>query len=118
MRKRSVVEGAIDFSGLFESEVLIDLLLRCWEHPLADDEDFRNDLLESATQALHYAAAGNSLIDGLPASKTNFIAAIWYSESVALSVNSIEIPNEILEKRKKWLGLIRRSIPSCFHEQE
>ena len=118
MTNHSIVDITIDFSGLFESEVLTELLLRYWEHPLADDKEFRNNLLEAATDALRYAATGRKLIDSLPAQKTNFIVAIWYSESVSISTNDVDIPPDIMQERKAWLDRIKRSIPSCFREPD
>jgi hypothetical protein len=34
---------------MFEAELLLKLMLRFWRHPLADDRDFWDDLIESAT---------------------------------------------------------------------
>ncbi|QDU11277.1 hypothetical protein [Gimesia aquarii] len=118
MTDHSIVERTIDFSGLFESEVLTELLLRYYKHPLADDKEFRNNLLEAATGALRHAAAGMKLIDSLPAMKTNFIVAIWYSEGVSISTDDQDIPTEMMLERKAWLERIQRLIPSCFQEPE
>jgi hypothetical protein len=48
----SVAKRCLAFSGLFEAEVLIELMLRYWGHPLATDKDFRESLLESAASVL------------------------------------------------------------------
>ena len=48
----SNAERALAICSLFESEVLIWLLLRTWQHPFAEDATYRNELLESATAVL------------------------------------------------------------------
>jgi hypothetical protein len=100
-------------TGTFEAEVLLELMLRFWKHPHADDPEFRNALLERTAEALRAAVAGHLLIDGLPAAHTNLIAAIWYAERNSLGVGS-EDSRAILAARKKWLVKVERALPSCF----
>ena len=40
----SQFDAAIRFCGLFEAELLVDLMLRYWEHPCAGDREVVNDL--------------------------------------------------------------------------
>ena len=51
----SNAERSLAICSLFESEVLVWLLLRSWDHPLAEDADFRNQLLETAAAVLDTA---------------------------------------------------------------
>jgi len=106
--------------SLFESEVLIWLLLRNWHHPLAEDSDFRNQLLETATAVLDAAATGpqkSVFIEGLPASDMNLIAAIWYAEHRALEDLDTESGGD-RGARLRWLEAVRRGLPSCFCPQD
>lgn len=109
----SIVRASLKLTGLFEAELLLELMLRYWSHPLADDRDFRNSLLENAAEALRIAAAGQKIIDGLPPRKTNLVAAIWYAEWAELDVTP-DPDAENLEGRRKWLEVVRRAVPSCF----
>jgi len=106
----SVAKKCLSFSGLFEAELLIELMLRYWEHPLASVPDFRNELLERAAEALRLSIAGQQLMEAIPPKQMNFVAAVWYAEWCAVS-NGAEDPRG---KRKAWLKKIRRTIPSCF----
>src|SRR5262245_23502869 len=112
----SIAEESLRFSGLFEAEVLAELMLRYWKHPLADDKEFRNNLLENASEALRFAISGQPLIEGLPAEFTNLVAAIWYCEWNTV----INIPEgePLLDRRQAWLGRVKRSLPSCFCNPE
>jgi hypothetical protein len=109
----SIVDKCLSFTGLFEAEILTELLLWRWDHPLKDDAEFRNDLLESAAAALEEAAEGQKLFDELPAAETNLVAAIYFAEWSALNLGS-EDPGG---RRKAWLSQFRAAIPSCFHPQ-
>jgi hypothetical protein len=106
----SVAEQCLAFSGLFEAEVLIELMLRHWQHPLALDADFRNDLLESAANVLRSCVTGQTVMLGIPPEQMNFIAAVWYAEWNALQ-SGAEDPEAL---RKAWLHTVRKAIPSCF----
>ena len=110
----SVVRRSLEFASLFEAELLTELMLRFWQHPLADDRSYRNDLLEAATEALQHAANGEQLLESLSPESTNFVAAIWYAEWVAMPSSEAEDPPDLHERRTKWLESIRRAIPSCF----
>jgi hypothetical protein len=100
----------LDLSGLFEAEVLIELMLRYWQHPLAADRDFRNGLLEGASDVLRACVAGQKVMEDLPPKQMNFIAAVWYVEWNALA-GGAEDPQG---QRQAWLEAVRKSIPSCF----
>jgi len=116
----SNAERSLAICSLFESEVLVWLLLRNWDHPLAEDGDFRNQLLETATAVLDTAATGprNSVfIEGLPAPDMNLIAAIWYAENRALEDMETE-SGGAREARLRWLDAVRRGLPSCFCPQD
>ncbi|HUT95513.1 MAG TPA: hypothetical protein VMY37_39020 [Thermoguttaceae bacterium] len=116
----SNAERSLAICSLFESEVLVWLLLRNWHHPLAEDDDFRNQLLETATAVLDTAAHGprNSVfIEGMPASDMNLVAALWYAENRALEDLQIESSEEH-GARLRWLEAVRRGLPSCFCPQD
>ena len=51
---------------MFEGELLTELMLRYWRHPLAENAEFRSDLIENAAKALRLSIEGNNLIEGLP----------------------------------------------------
>jgi hypothetical protein len=53
------------FSGLYEAELLIELMLRHWQHPLAEDGEFRNNLLEGAADVLRSCVAGQPALEGI-----------------------------------------------------
>ena len=110
----TVVETSLTVSGLFEAEVLTELLLWRWDHPLRRDVEFRNDLLESAATALRRAISGERLFESVPAPETNLIAAIYYVEWTALS-DGADDPDGA---RSRWLDLFRQALPSCFCAQE
>ena len=109
---KSPAESSLEMTGLFEAEVFVWLMLKVWGHPLADDRDFANDLLESAADALREASRGIQLIEGMPARDLNFVAAVWYAEHCA--VESGEADPKTTEARNAWLATVRRILPSCF----
>jgi len=109
---KSVAEKSLDITSLFEAELLVQLMLRNWQHPLADDEDFSNGLLESASEALRDASQGKQLIESVPPTDLNFVAAVWYAESCA--VEQEESDPQIVAARRAWLSAMRRALPSCF----
>jgi hypothetical protein len=89
------------------------LLLRHWNHPLADDADFRAALLESAAEVLRSSAAGEVIFADLEPENVNFVAAVWRAESVSLS-SAGEVASDERAQREKWLDSLLKSIPSCF----
>ena len=109
---KNIAEKCLEFTSLFEAELLVRLLLRNWNHPFADDPEFANDLLEGASEALRSAASGMELIEGLPPTSLNFVAAVWYSENCA--IESSESKPQITEARNEWLFAVRQALPSCF----
>jgi len=106
----SVAKGCLAFSGLFEAEVLVELMLRYWTHPLADDEEFRNALLEAASSVLRSCVGGQKIMEDLPPEKTSFIAAVWYAEWTTLESGTDDPEGP----RQAWLERVRRALPSCF----
>jgi hypothetical protein len=110
---RSIAKACLRFTGLFEAELLLELLLRQWKHPRADDADFRSGLLEAASEILRASIAGDRLVDSLKPRNMNFIAAIWYAESVSIQSPS-DVPPDEINARQQWLNAIARSLPSCF----
>jgi len=74
---KSVAKACLRFTGLFEAELLTELMLRFWKHPLADDAEFRSNLLESAADVLRASADGERIFDELKPNRVNFVAAIW-----------------------------------------
>ena len=109
----SIAENSLAAAGLFEAEVLTELLLWRWDHPLKHDAEFRNNLLEDATTALRRAIAGEQFIESVPAAEMNLIAAIYYVEWNSIS-NGDGGP---YVARRQWLDHVRRSLPSCFCSQ-
>lgn len=115
---RSIAAASLKLAGLYEAELLVELMLRYWQHPLADDSDFRGNLLETAVAALDGAAKGQRLLQNLPARQTNLVAAIWYSEWAAISTEASAAGDQIRALREKWLDSVRRALPSCFCDPE
>ena len=48
----SKLDAAIQFCGLFEAELLIELMLRYWGHPSANDREVVEYLVEAAAEVL------------------------------------------------------------------
>jgi hypothetical protein len=112
---KSIAKKSLEMTSLFEAEVLVQLLLRNWEHPSAADPDYANNVLENAAEALREAIRGATLIEGVPASQMNFIAAVWYVEDCAVSHEGLGA--EEMTARRNWLLAVRRALPSCFCDQ-
>jgi hypothetical protein len=110
----SVARRCLDLASLFEAELLTELMLRYWKHPLADNTEFRNDLLEAATQALQAVVNGGQLLESLASENTNLVAAIWYAEWAAMRTSEAEDPVDVHQQRENWLQRVRRAVPSCF----
>lgn len=106
------------FSGLFEAELLLQLMLQYWKHPLADDAEFRNELVERAAEILLRAVKGEQLLPEVPSSQMNFVAAVWYAEASMLQDSDSGIEKSEQAERQHWLEAIRRTIPSCFCDQD
>lgn len=108
-------ERSFVLCSMFESEVLIWLLLKHWHHPFANNGEYRTSLLENATAVLDAARSGESieLIPELPSKDMNLIAAIWYAEMCTLAENDAES-----EKRNDFLRSVRRQFPSCFCDSD
>lgn len=113
MAEPSIASQCLALSGLFEAELLLELMLRHWGHPFAEDEQFRDQLLESAVEFLKTSIDGKVLIEGIPPDQMNLVLAIWYTEWS--SINSGE--NEKTGERTVWLEKVKRTIPSCFCDQ-
>jgi hypothetical protein len=89
-------------------------MLRHWDHPFANDPDFRDQVLEAAVEWLKASVDGKVLMDGIPADEMNLVLAIWYAEwSSVQAGDDDEIP-----KRAHWLEAVRHAIPSCFCDQK
>ena len=112
MAKR-IAKASLNFTGLYESELLVELMLRYWQHPRAAEAEFRNDILEAAAEALRSAVGGEVLIAGLPADQMNLVSAIWCAEC-----NRIASDGDVSASEKsdveRWLTTVRRSLPACF----
>ncbi len=50
----NVAKQCLAICPLFEGELLLELILRHWNHPFADEELFRQQLLETATEVVEY----------------------------------------------------------------
>ena len=110
---RSVAKACLRFTGLFEAELLTELMLRYWGHPLADDPVYRSALLESTAEALRASATGQRLFEELSPQKVNFVAAMCYAESLTVTSQG-EMSAKERRQRKQWLDKVHRAIPSCF----
>jgi hypothetical protein len=109
-------EKCLAICALFESELLIWLMLKNWNHPFSDDRDFRSQLLERATEVLSAAASHSddaAFVEGVPAKDMNLVAAIWYVEFLAVDHLSAEDQEHRLA-RTEWLNIVRHALPSCF----
>jgi hypothetical protein len=102
----SVAKKCLAFSGLFEAELLIELMLRYWAHPFAADKDFRNGLLEGVAEVLRSCIAGQRAMEDIPPRHMNFVAALWYVEWSAISIGA-EDPQG---RRQAWLDQIRQAM--------
>ena len=115
--ERTIAELSLVFTGAFESELLTELMLRHWSHPLADEVDFRNHLLESAAEILGESVTGVRFIADLGPEHMNLVAALWLAESAMLeNVGSLSIDQRA--DRETWLATVRRALPSCFCDPE
>jgi hypothetical protein len=109
----SIAKKSYQITGLYESELLVELMLRFWEHPLADDKAYRQNLLESAAEALRSAVDGIQLHPNLKANEMNLVAALWLAESTSLQTDRPQSASEA-SARANWLRKIEKSLPSCF----
>ncbi|MAD80262.1 MAG: hypothetical protein CMJ50_05370 [Planctomycetaceae bacterium] len=108
----NVAKRCLAICPLFEGELLLELILRHWNHPFADEELFRQQLLETATEVLMTSSDSSCqhvFIDELPPQQMNFISAIWYVEFCA-----VQDDDRQRELRERWLAEVRRCLPSCF----
>ena len=113
----STVGDALRFCRAFEGELLIELMLRYWRHPLADDAGYRNSLIENAFEAIRASMDGKRLLEDVPPSQMNFVAAVWYAEWASLQSAYPEIAEGERQQREIWLQVLRRAVPSCFCDQ-
>jgi hypothetical protein len=115
----SIAKESLRMTGLFEAELLIELMLRYWNHPLCNERWFCDQLLENAAEALRQSVAGTQLIEGLKPKHMNLVAAAYYVEWSAVSTMQ-PAPSTAteMEQRQEWLAAIRRAIPGCFCDPE
>jgi len=104
------LENTIAFCGLFEAELLVELMLRHWNHPRAEDKEFRNYLLESTAEMLAQSQRGEQFIQEIRPEDMNFIAALCYVETCQIMDENAADTVE----RQAWLAKIRHALPSCF----
>lgn len=113
----TISEESFRFSNLFEAELLLELMLRFWQHPLAHDREFRNNLIESASGILRSATEGHEVASEIPVDRVNFVLAVWIAEKNMLDMDA-EVPTEQRTARLLWLDVVRRVVPSCFCNPE
>ncbi len=113
----TIARRSLELAGTFEAEVLVWLMLGKWDHPLAADEEFRDNLLEAASSVLAGSVDGQRLFDTVSPANVNLIAALWYAEATTLAGDS-SIAAEERRERYAWLEAVRRTIPSCFCEPD
>lgn len=116
-RNKSLLALLINFTGTFEYELLVELMLRFWQHPLASDSEFSHGMMESIASVLQSSKHGEGLIDGLPPLQMNIVAAAWYVETVTLST-ATDISADERTRREQWLNAIKRALPSCFASRD
>ena len=112
----SNAQRALLICPLFESEILVWLMLRNWGHPLAEDANYRSAILETATDVLVVAASHENVdvfIHGMPSQDMNLVSAVWYAENRAIE-DPENISRKELKSRIQWLKKIKHSLPSCF----
>lgn len=110
---KSTAERSLNITGMFEAEVLVQLLLSNWKHPYAGDKEFASQLLEDAATVLREVIEeGAEVIEGVPPHDLNLIAAVWCAEHRAVDPGRDD--PQTLPKRKAWLEAVRRALPSCF----
>lgn len=114
---RSIAELSLGMTGMFEAELLTQLMLREWKHPLSQVDDFRNHLLELAAEVLNRSVAGERFVDEIAPAHMNLVSALYIAESMMLS-NDSALPADEERTRRAWLDSIRRSLPSCFCKPE
>jgi len=110
---RSIAELSLSLTGMFEAELLTQLMLREWKHPDAGDDDFRNGLLEAAAEILRSSCAGTRVVEEISPANMNLVAALYIAEATTLNDNAT-ISNDHRVARRAWLEGVRRSVPSCF----
>ena len=110
-RETSTAGECLRFTSLFEAEVLAQLLLDRWDHPLASARTYASELVEQAREVLQRSGDGAVFIDNLEPEDMNFIAAVWYVEWVAIQ-NDTGVDHYV--ERTNWLNNVRRTFPSCF----
>lgn len=106
----SKLDVAIAFCGLFEAELLVELMLRYWGHPAATDREHANYLVEAAAEVLNQSADGAPFLEGVAAEDMNFVAAVWYAECCQVT----DANDAIMGQRRAWLDKVRRALPACF----
>jgi hypothetical protein len=114
----SIADDSLRFCEMFEGELLTELMLRYWGHPLAADVEYRDGLVENAAKAIRMSLDGEKLVEGLRPAQMNFVAAVWYAEWAGLQGSSPEIPAAEFRQREAWLAALRRAVPCCFCNQE
>jgi hypothetical protein len=117
MMPKRIAEVSLDFTGLYESELLTELMLRYWNHPSADDDEFRNTLLETAAEVLRASIAGETFIENVPPEQMNIVSAIWFAEFHRIE-NDSDVNGHEKIAVQEWLRKVRRSVPACFCDQD
>lgn len=113
----SIALACLEFTGLYEAELLTELMLRYWRHPLAENDEFRAVVLDQAASILRDAVAGNACVETLSPENTNFVVAVWCAEQESW----IDEQDALLsdpDERQRWRDDLRRSIPGCFVDPE
>ncbi len=106
----SDIDAAIRFCGLFESELLVTLMLHHWNHPRARDKELANYLLELTADALERSKRGERIFEDIEPADINFVSAFWFAELCQVTESS----DPDTPQRRTWLENVRRSLPSCF----
>lgn len=114
-QKLNLPEVLFNITGTFEYELLIELILRHWQHPFATDENYRNEIMESVALLLSNAAKKKFPIDDMQQNEVNLVFALWYIESL-LVINEQDV--KLKKIRQQWLSTINHALPSCFCDQD
>jgi hypothetical protein len=73
-------------------------MLRFWEHPFEGDKEYRQNLLESAAEALRSSLSGIQLPPNLKPGEMNLVAAMWFGESTSLQTDGSQLASEALAR--------------------
>ncbi len=111
--KKNLPELLHQFTGTFEYELLVRLMLLHWKHPMSGDVDYCETLVEVTAELLLAASKGERHFEDLKPGDMNLVAAVWFVEAQAFETRDSG-GEKVQAERKAWLDAVRHSLPSCF----